>query len=180
VTPESVLTKALLSWRRAIVEELAVGVALANAAFFRSEFEGFLAVELCLVHEFVDTRSERLGGIGAEAGGGFFRGSDHERDFAFGRMCFEALKEFGELAAAKFLVELGDFPRQAGGAVAEDSGSIGDGVGDAVGRLVEDKSAVLDAEALKGALAVAVAAALSCVVYSYVAWRAEQSPGAQG
>ena len=70
-------------------------------------------------------------------------------------MGFESLKEFGEFTATKFFVELGDLTGEAGKTIAENGGSVGDGVGDAVGRLVEDESAVFDAKAFEGALAFA-------------------------
>lgn len=92
-----------------MVEELPVGVAFGDAAFLGGEFEGFLAVEFGLVHEFIDPGGERLGGIGVGAEGGFFGWADHEGDFTFCGMLLESLEEFGKPAAAEFLVELGDF-----------------------------------------------------------------------
>ena len=70
-------------------------------------------------------------------------------------MGFERLKEFSELTATKFFVELGDLTGEAGITIAKNGGSVGDGVGDAVRRLVEDEGAVFDAEAFEGALAFA-------------------------
>jgi hypothetical protein len=50
-------------------------------------------------------------------------------------------------------MELGDFASEAGGTVAENGCGVGDGFGDAMGSFVEDQSAIFDAEALEGALA---------------------------
>ncbi len=134
------------------VQELAVGVAFGHAAFFGGELEGFFAIEFGLVHEFVDAGGEGLRGVDVEAGSTFFGWTDDEGDFAFDGTFVEGLENVGELAAAKFFVEFGDFASEAGGTIPEDSDGVGDGVVNAMRGFVEDQGAIFDAQALESTL----------------------------
>lgn len=53
------------------VDDLRISVSAGQPAFFSGEFEGFFAIELGLVHEFVDACGERLRGVdvGTRVGG---------------------------------------------------------------------------------------------------------------
>jgi len=139
------------------VDDLGVGGAAGEAAFLGGEFEGVLAVELGLVHEFFDAGGQRLRGVGVRTSFAGVGGADKQSDFATGGAFFEGGGDFGEFAAKKFFVELGDFAGEAGGAVAEDFAGVGDGFGDAMRSFVKDERAVFDAEALEGAAALAAA-----------------------
>jgi hypothetical protein len=59
------------------VEELAIGVALGDAAFLGCKLQSIFAIEFGLVHEFVDARGEGLRGVGLGAGSALFRGTNH-------------------------------------------------------------------------------------------------------
>jgi len=135
------------------VEKLAVGVAFGDATFLGSEFEGILAIEFGLVHEFVDARGEGLRGVRLGARRILLGGANHQSNFALGGLRFEGLKEFGEPSASELLVNLSDLASEASVAVAEDGGGVGNGFGDAMGRFVKDQGAIFDAKTLKGALA---------------------------
>ena len=139
------------------VDDLGIGGAAGEAAFLSGEFEGVLAVELGLVHEFFDSGGEGLRGVGMRTGFAGVGGADQQGDFAAGGPLFEGGGNFGKFAAEEFFVELGDFAGEAGGAVAENFAGVGDGISDAMRCFVEDERAVLDAEALEGAAALAAA-----------------------
>ena len=109
------------------------------------------------MHELVDTGSERLSGFSLRARNAFFRGTNHQSNLSFGRVSFEGLKEFRELAAAKLFVDLGDFAGETSLTIAEDCGCVGDGLGYTMGGLVEDQRAVFNAETFQSALAFAAA-----------------------
>lgn len=69
------------------IEELGVGFAAGQAAFFGGELECFLAVELGLADELVDAVGERLGSVVrslARQGR-----TDEQRDFAADGLVFE-------------------------------------------------------------------------------------------
>jgi hypothetical protein len=83
------------------------------------------------------------------------RCAEEECDFTPDGFFFERSREFGKRAATELFVELSDFTGEAGRAITEDFEGVCDRFGDAVGRLVEDKGAVLDAKALEGAAAFA-------------------------
>src|SRR6266849_2149561 len=147
----------LVVWRGAVVDELFVGVATGEAALFGGEFEGFLAVELGWMHQFFDTRGKSLRGVGVTRGVRVRCGADQQSNLSFGRPLFQRLQHFRQNFAAKFLVQLGAFTRQASGAVAENFEGVGDGFGDAVRRFVKNQSAIFDAEMLKRATALSAA-----------------------
>src|ERR1700684_1252879 len=107
--------------------------------------------------EFLDTLGEALHGVGGGAGVGWVFGADEERDFAFGGTVFEGGEKLGEFAAAKFFVEFGDFAGDTGGAIAEDFAGVDDAFGNAMWSLIENDSAILDAEAFEGAAAFSTA-----------------------
>ena len=134
---------------------MAVSIAFGNASFLGSELQSIFPVEFSLVHELVDASGERLRGFCLSTSRTFFSGTNHQSDFPLRRMSFERLEKFGESAAAEFLMDLGDFARQAGGPVAENGGGIGDRFRDAMGRLVEDEGAILDAKSFQCTLAFA-------------------------
>jgi len=134
------------------VKQLRVGFAAGKSAFFGSKFEGFLPIELGLTDELVHTVGEGLRGV---AVGGCLAGecgSDKQGDFTAGGFFVERRGEIGEIAAAELFVELGDFAGEAGGAVAEDCEGVGDSFSDAVRGFVEDEGAILEAQALEGAM----------------------------
>src|SRR5579859_998888 len=136
-------------------DDFVVGFAAGQAAFFCGEFEGFFAVEFGLVDQFFDALGEALHGIGGSAGvSGIFR-ADEQRDFSFCGSFLERGEKFGEFAAAKLFVELGDFAGDASGAVAENFAGVGDAFRDAVRGFIENDGAILDAQALEGAAAFA-------------------------
>jgi len=76
------------------VDDLRVGGAAGEAAFFCGELEGFLAVELGLVHEFVDPGGEGLRGIGVRASFVGVGGADEQGDFAAGGALFKGGSDF--------------------------------------------------------------------------------------
>jgi hypothetical protein len=45
------------------VDDLRIGVSAGQPALFGGQLQGFFAVELGLMHEFVDARGERLRGV---------------------------------------------------------------------------------------------------------------------
>ena len=132
---------------------MVVGGAAGEAAFLGGELEGLFAVELGLAHEFVDAFGEALRGFAGAIEFIVIGRSDDESDFAFGGALGERSGELGEAAMAEFFVELGDFAREAGVAVAEDFASVGNGFVDAMRRFVKDDGAVFDAETFEGAAA---------------------------
>jgi hypothetical protein len=138
-------------------DEFIVGGALCDTAFLRGEFEGLFAIELGLVHEFLDACCERLRGVGVGACLGRIGGADQQSDFATGWAFFEGRGDFRKFSAEKLLMKFGDFAREACGTVTENFAGVGDCFSDAVGRFVEDEGAVLDAEAFEGAAALAAA-----------------------
>src|SRR5208337_3871553 len=140
-----------------VVEELAVGIAAGDAALLGGELEGFFAVEFGLVDQFFDARGEGLGSVGVGARRSGFGRADEQGDFAFGGIIAEGLHQIEEFAAAKFLVELGDFTGEASGAIAKNGQGIGDGIGNAVRRFVENHGALFDAQMFEGAAAFATA-----------------------
>jgi hypothetical protein len=139
------------------INDLGVGGAAGEAAFFGGELEGFFAVELGLVHQLFDAGGQRLGRVGVGADFVGVGGTDEQRDFAASGAFFQGGGDFRKFSAEKFFVELGDFAGEAGGAVAEDFAGVGDGFSDAVRGFIEDESAVLDAEAFESAAALAAA-----------------------
>ena len=129
---------------------LVVGLPAGEAAFFGGELEGVFAVELGLVHEFFDAVGQGLHWVGGGECIGRVLGGNKERDFAFGGAVFKRGREIGERAAAEFFVQLGNFAREAGVAVAEDFAGVREAFGDTMRSLVENDSAVLEAKAFKG------------------------------
>jgi hypothetical protein len=149
---------ALLLATRLVVaktHDLVVGCAAGDAAFFRGELQRFFAVELGLVHELFHARGEGLRGVGVVTCFRGVGGADEERDFAAGGALFERSGDLGEFAAEEFFVQLGDFPGEAGRAVAENFDGVGDAFLHAVRRFVENDGAILDAKAFERAVAFA-------------------------
>ena len=139
------------------VDDLRVGGAAREAAFFGGQFQRIFAVELGLVHELVDAGGEGLRGIGVGTWFGGISRADQQGDFAAGGTFFEGRGDFRKFAAEKLLVELGDFAGDARGAVAEDFAGVRDAFGDAVRRFIKDDGAVFDAQAFERAAAFATA-----------------------
>ena len=102
---------------RVLVEQLAVGIALGDATLLGGELEGFLAIELGLVHQFVDTRREGLCRIDVGTSGSLVWRADDEGNLALCGMFLQRLKNLREFAAAEFLMQLGDFTGEAGGTI---------------------------------------------------------------
>jgi hypothetical protein len=136
-------------------DELVVGGAAGHAALLGGELEGFFAVELGLVHQFLDAGGEGLRGVGVGAGFCGVGRADEERNFAAGGALYERSQDLGEFAAEEFFVELGDFAGEAGRAIAENFNGVGDAFLHAVGRFVKNDGAILDAEAFESAMAFA-------------------------
>jgi hypothetical protein len=137
------------------VDDLRIGGAAGEAVFFCGELKGFFAVELSLVHEFLDAGRERLRGVGVRTRFCSVGRTDDQGNFTAGGALFEGRGDFGKLSTEKLLVELGDFTREACGTVAENFAGIRDGFGDAVRRLIKYESAVLDAQPFESAAALA-------------------------
>ena len=104
-----------------------------------------------------DTGGQGLGCVSMSTRLGGFGRADQQGDFAFCGMIAEGLHEVKELAAAKFFVEFSDFAGQAGRAISKNGQGIGDRIGDAMRRFVEDDGALFNAQMLKGATALATA-----------------------
>src|SRR6266481_6400707 len=141
--------------RRVFVKQLAIGVAACDAALFGGEFQGFLAVELCLVHQFIHTCGEGLRRVQLCARRPSVRRSKDQGDFAFGGMFFQRLHQSEECAAAEFFVNFRYFARQACWAVAENGERIGERLRDAVRRFIQDDGSVFDAQVFERAAALA-------------------------
>jgi len=135
--------------------DLVVRRAAGDAAFLGGELQRFFAVELGLVHQFLDSRGEGLRGVGVVAGFRGVGGADEERDFAAGGALFERSGDLGEFAAEEFFVKFGDFAGEAGRAVAENFNGVGDAFLHAVRRFVKNDGAILDAKAFERAVAFA-------------------------
>jgi len=80
---------------------------------------------------------------------------ENQRDFAFHGMLVKRLHQFKKRAATKLFVQLGDFPREASRAVAQNCQRVGQRFRDAVRRLVENDGAVFDAQVFQRAAAFA-------------------------
>jgi hypothetical protein len=73
----------------AILNDLRVRISPRKPALFGGELQGFLAVELGLVHELLDARGKGLSGVGVRAGFGGIGGADQQGDFAAGGVLFK-------------------------------------------------------------------------------------------
>src|SRR5579883_2372968 len=72
-----------------LAEQVIVGIASGETAFFCSKFEGFLAVELGLADKFIHAIGERLGGVARDSGLTGKGRPNKKRDFAPYRFFFE-------------------------------------------------------------------------------------------
>jgi putative FmdB family regulatory protein len=103
------------------------------------------------VDQFFDAFRQALHGIGGSSRVGGIFGTDQQCDFAFRGPLFERGEKLGEFAAAKFLVELGDFAGDAGAAIAQHFAGVGNAFRDAMRGLVENDGAIFDAQSFEGA-----------------------------
>src|SRR5258708_31309149 len=140
-----------------LAHDLIVCRSARQAVLLGDELQSIFAVELGLADEFFDAVGEALGGIGLGAGVGGSFGADQERDFAAGGAFFEGSGEFGKFAAAKLFVQLRNFSRDAGAAIAKHLPGVGNTLRDTVRSFVKDDGAVLDAQPFEGAAAFAAA-----------------------
>src|SRR5260370_1098377 len=116
--PASVATP-MEGWLLFFAHDLIVCRAARQAALLGGELQSIFAVELGLANEFLDAVGQALGGIRlCSSVGGSFR-ADQQRDFASRGALVEGGGEFGEFAAAELFVQLRNFTRDAGSAIAK-------------------------------------------------------------
>jgi hypothetical protein len=135
-----------------LAEQVIVGIASGETAFFCSKFEGFLAVELGLADKFIHAIGERLGGVARDSGLTGKGRPNKKRDFAPYRFFFERIRELRKSDTAKLFMEFSDFAREACRAVAENIECVRDGFGDAVRSFVQDEGAIFNAKAFESTL----------------------------
>src|SRR5216683_4941350 len=140
-----------------LAHDLIVCRAARQAALLGGELQSIFAVELGLANEFLDAVGQTLRGIclGSRVGGSFR--ADQERDFAARGAFVKGSGEFGKFSAAELFVQLRNFSRDAGAAIAEHFAGVGDTLRDTVRSFVKDDGAVLDAQPFEGAPAFAAA-----------------------